>query len=127
MAIINRPGFAQEVGHRHSSEPYRGDGLAAAVMSALSAVKTAQIKNLFSSMNGESFAAKELGVTMTRNAKKLHDDLVVEHPADAIGDSGAAVAAILVMLTSAKLNQSSIICSSAEQAKRAACVVQTVN
>ena len=76
-------------------------------------------------MNGESFAAKELGVTMLRNSKQLDDNMAVEHPADALGDTGAAVGAILIAMAAAKATQRSIICCSAEQAKRAACTVET--
>jgi len=120
--FINRPGFADEQGHRYSTAPYRGDGLAAATRSALHSVNSLQVQSLFSSMNGESFAAKELGVTMLRNSNKLSTELQIEHPADAFGDMGAAVTAVLITLASVT-NPLSLVCASAEKAKRAACVV----
>lgn len=125
--MISYPGFAKESGHRYSDLPYRGEGLAAAANKALSKVDLQQVQTLFSSMNGESFSSKELGVSLLRNSGKLHEDLNIEHPADCIGDTGAAVSAILMSLAAAKNNHLSLVCSSAEQASRAAAVVQTIN
>ena len=124
---VSHPGFAKEQGHRYSDHPYRGDGLATAAKNALTLVNSKQVQTLFSSMNGESFSSKELGVSLLRNGAKLHENLNIEHPADCIGDTGAAVAAILIILAANKKNQLSLVCSSADQASRAAIVVQTIN
>lgn len=125
-AMLTRPCFADEAGHRYSDEPYRGDGLATATTKALAAINNAKVTNLISSMNGESFSAKELGVTMLRNSKKLAENLNIEHPADCVGDTGAAVGAILIAIAASKSNQLSVVCSSADKASRAVCAVQSI-
>src|SRR5690606_39623002 len=42
-AVLYRPGIAQEAGHRYSEEPYRGDGLTAAVREAIASAPAAAI------------------------------------------------------------------------------------
>lgn len=122
------PGLASEPGHRFSKEPYRGDGLAQALAAALENAQTAKIKTLFSSMNGESFFAKEHGVAIVRNRPLLEEDIKIDHPADCFGDLGAAFAPVTlgmlaVYLTGRKLASPSVLCCSSDREARAAMVV----
>jgi 3-oxoacyl-[acyl-carrier-protein] synthase I len=91
------PGEAMEEGHMYSDQPYRGEGLALAVKDALQCAAGTGIRKIYSSLNGEDFFVKELGVAMSRNQSALAD-AVVHHPADCLGDVGAASAAIAIAL-----------------------------
>ncbi len=128
---IQRPGIAQETGHRYSQEPYQGNGLAEATRLSLQSLGEQKVGSLYSSMNGESFFAKEHGVALMRNNEQLNEVVNVQHPADCFGDLGAATGIVLTALASIDLSRktkpsSSLICCSADQSTRAACVLQLV-
>lgn len=129
---LSLPGLAEEEGHRYSNEPYRGDGLASAVTSAIELSNGAKISHLYSSMNGESFSVKEFGVSSIRNSECFSDGYQVTHPADCYGDIGAATGAVLVALSAMNFkdkvternnnvsDQQHIICCSSDMSNRAA-------
>lgn len=137
-------GLAKEPGHLTSELPYKGDGLDLAFKSALASYVSGEnyqsnkIDSIYSSLNGESFWAKEQGVAITRNKKYLDDDFSIEHPADCIGDVGAAMGTTLLGLSAMNLldetqqNKSSsksvshLIYSSSDGEKRAAVVIEKV-
>lgn len=116
------PASAQELGHRYSDEPYRGDGLATAFREALSNVPGVQIDEIYTSMNGESFASKELGVAMMRNRQSIGEKTKIKHPADCFGDIGAAFGPILLGLMSRTKTCSSLAYGSADGPYRTAVV-----
>ena len=125
VMALAEPGFSQEPGHIYSETPYRGDGLDAAVKQALHHLpEHHKIKYLFSSSNGESYWAKELGVAVTRSSHRF-DDMKHQHPADCFGDLGAAMGGALIALAAySSFKQSaptpSLICTSSDSAYRAA-------
>jgi 3-oxoacyl-[acyl-carrier-protein] synthase-1 len=88
-----------ETGHLYSKEPYRGDGLAMAVEKlASSGTAGAPMAEVYSSMNGESHWGKEWGVSFIRNKAAFVGDPVLHHPADCLGDTGAAAGPIMLGL-----------------------------
>lgn len=90
---------AVETGHLYSKEPYRGDGLAMAVEKlASSGAAGAPIAEVYSSMNGESHWGKEWGVSFIRNKAAFLPDHEIQHPADCLGDTGAAAGPIMLGL-----------------------------
>jgi 3-oxoacyl-[acyl-carrier-protein] synthase-1 len=90
---------AVETGHMYSKEPYRGDGLAMAVEKlAASGTAGAPIAEVYSSMNGESHWGKEWGVSFIRNKAAFLPDHEIQHPADCLGDTGAAAGPIMLGL-----------------------------
>jgi 3-oxoacyl-[acyl-carrier-protein] synthase I len=93
---LYQPGLGSEQGHWFSNDSYTGDGLSRAVEAALRANPGASIKTIYTSLNGERFGSKELGVALTRNTSSFSDDLKIEHPADCFGDIGAAFAPVLL-------------------------------
>jgi len=94
------PGLAKEEGHRYSQEPYRGDGLAEAFSLALDhASNIPPMQTVLTSLNGENFGAKELGVAATRNSERLIPEYIISHSADCFGDIGAAFFPVSVALT----------------------------
>lgn len=122
---LTPPGFGHERGHMYSDETYLGEGLHQAVQQALEHLpESMKVGHLYSSANGESFWAKELGIAMTRASHRLHD-LRHEHPADTYGDIGAATGAALICLASYDMRHATtpspcLITTAADHAFRAA-------
>jgi 3-oxoacyl-[acyl-carrier-protein] synthase-1 len=102
-----------------------------AVIKALSQHQQKNITAIDSSMNGEQFWTKELGVIMARHHKLFNDDTRIEHPADCYGDLGVATGPILIALAASQLKQQAgpaahIVCSSSDTAWRAALLMEKV-
>jgi 3-oxoacyl-[acyl-carrier-protein] synthase-1 len=122
---LAEPGFSEEPGHIYSEAPYRGEGLDVAVKQALNHLpEPHKIGCLFSSSNGESYWAKELGVAVTRSSASF-DNMKHQHPADCFGDLGAATGAALIALaaySNFKIASptNTLICTSSDSAYRAA-------
>ena len=88
-----------EAGHLYSEEPYRGDGLAASLTALVGAGSVpGPVGEFYSAMNGESHWAKELGVAFMRNKVAFDPACSTHHPADCLGDVGAASGVALVCL-----------------------------
>lgn len=100
---IHPPGLSEEPGHWFSEKPYRGEGLDAAIKQALEPYQGAPISTIFSSMNGERYWAKELGVAVIRNQSQLAENHRVLHPAEFYGDLGSATAPALLSLATEHL------------------------
>ena len=131
LIALNPPGIAEEPGHLHSKEPYRGDGLDQAFKKALVHRPPASVQNIYSSMNGENHWAKEYGVAYTRNQEYFRDPTKIEHPADCFGDLGAATAPVLIALAAEDLldhpqARAHLVYSSSDGPKRGALVVEKI-
>ena len=100
VAEIVAVGVGREPGHRYSPEPCRGDGLSAAVRQLFTGAGSAirDIHTIYASLNGESLQAYEWGIAALRSRSHLAADFRVHHPADCIGDVGAASAPLLLGL-----------------------------
>ncbi|WP_437530556.1 beta-ketoacyl synthase N-terminal-like domain-containing protein [Sorangium sp. So ce726] len=100
LARIDAAATAEEPGHRYAKDTaYLGDGLDAAFKRLFSrSAPAALIPTIYAGLNGESFPAKEWGVAYTRQKKRILADFTIEHPADCLGDTGAALGAMLVAL-----------------------------
>lgn len=100
LASIDAAAMGREPGHRYSEEPYLGDGLDAALRALFAALPEdiGKVRTVHAGLNGEHFHAKEWGVAAIRHAGRLAEDLAVEHPADCLGDPGAALAPLLIGL-----------------------------
>src|SRR5690606_37084977 len=122
-AAVYYPGLAEEIGHRYSEAPYTGDGLSQAMRQAINRGPRGKIRKIWSSMNGEHFGAKEYGVSLIRNSTSFAENVVLEHPADCIGDIGAAFAPLLLGLASRDDPATSLVyCSSDSMYRSAVCV-----
>lgn len=94
-----------DAGHRYGTEPARGEGLADALQKLSDTVAIrSPISNTFAGFNGESFDAKLWGVARLRHTSLFSPDMVMQHPADCIGDTGAAAGAILTTLAAFALS-----------------------
>ncbi|HEY6529647.1 MAG TPA: hypothetical protein VIZ65_13225 [Cellvibrionaceae bacterium] len=126
-AILYPPGLATEPGHRYSDQPCLGDGLANAFGISIKNASGPSINTIYTTLNGEHFGSKELGVAYTRNQRNFDKQIKIEHPADCIGDIGAAFGPISIGL--ATVNNTGNValhaCSS-EKEKRAAVITRII-
>lgn len=127
LARVHVPGIATEPGHRYSKEPYRGDGLAAAVSEAVAGCQY-PMQTVLCSLNGENFGVKEWGVAFLRNKTAFAEPFEIEHPADCCGDLGAAFAPVLIGLAAIGMHKEYmsspclVWCSSEHEQRGAVCV-----
>lgn len=107
LARVLAVGTGEEKGHRYSREPYRGDGLAEAFEALFQGLPSShpKVRCVYAGFNGEEMPAKEWGVARLRNSDRFADEFRVEHPADCIGDSGAALGAIMLGLAALAIDQ----------------------
>jgi 3-oxoacyl-[acyl-carrier-protein] synthase-1 len=126
LATLTLGGEGFETGHLYSSAPCLGDGLATAFHSFFAAAHlTTPVLEVFSSMNGESYWAKEWGVALLRNKDAISEDFVFHHPADCYGDigaaSGPAMAALAALgLANRSCGSPALVYASSDRSERAA-------
>lgn len=101
-AVINGPGVSCEQGHLYSDQACLGDGITAVCQSLLSKNKTPPISLLWSTVNGEHFSIKEIGVALIRYSKYFIQSYSHIHPAEYYGDCGAASGLLLMALAAQK-------------------------
>lgn len=124
-------GIAAEKGHRYSEDIYTGDGLAEAFQLALKVEKEA-VSSVVAGLNGEEMMAKEWGVAVIRNQQFFKEDFEIMHPADCIGDLGAASGAMqlgmaAIGLTKGFIPSPCLVWSSSECESRAAVCLSKVD
>jgi 3-oxoacyl-[acyl-carrier-protein] synthase I len=99
LAGVTPTAVGVEEGHLYSKASYRGDGLARAVEDLVaSGALPLPVLEVYSSMNGEQHWAKEWGVSFLRNRAAFDPDHGMHHPADCMGDTGAASGPLMVGL-----------------------------
>jgi 3-oxoacyl-[acyl-carrier-protein] synthase-1 len=119
LGLLTMVAKDHEEGHLYSDQPYKGDGLANALAQLFQSSSINEpVKEVFTSMNGENHWAKEWGVAHMRNQAAFDPQHGFHHPADCIGDTGAASGIILTTLAAIGIikryhgSPSLIICSS---------------
>jgi 3-oxoacyl-[acyl-carrier-protein] synthase-1 len=92
-------------GHRYGDAPAKGEGLAEALAQLRQRLQPppAPVQTTFAGFNGENFEAKLWGVARLRHNDFFTPSMLIEHPADKFGDTGAAMGAILVALAAEAL------------------------
>jgi 3-oxoacyl-[acyl-carrier-protein] synthase-1 len=128
QAVIQGVGLGQEEGHLYSDKPYRGDGLAMAFAALFENTKADPVRTVFAGFNGENIWGKEWGVSVIRNRNRFAEEFQTIHPAESIGDAGAALPAILLGcaalgLQSGKVVGPALICASSDFEQRGASLV----
>ncbi len=103
--VVRGAASSVDSGHRYGTEPARGEGLAVALdtMRQQLTGALAPIETTFAGFNGESFDAKLWGVARLRHHDLFAAEMLLHHPADKYGDTGAATGAILVSLAAKSL------------------------
>lgn len=89
-------GLAMETATVLNEEPFRAEGMKAALHAALRECGIAlhEVDFRMSDVAGESYAFEELVLAQTRLMRKVRADQPLWHPADCIGDCGAAAGLI---------------------------------
>ncbi len=99
LAMVSEVSDGFEKGHLFSEENYRGEGLALTLNGLVQGNSVRlPIREVYSSMNGENHWAKEWGVAYTRNNSAFTPEHGMHHPADSVGDTGAACGTLMVGL-----------------------------
>ena len=85
--------------------------------------------SVYSSLNGESFWAKEWGVASLRFHSRFEKALRVEHPVECFGDPGAALGPLMVGLAAIGLTRGyrkgpCLVYCSSDREERAAVLVR---
>jgi 3-oxoacyl-[acyl-carrier-protein] synthase-1 len=99
LAEVVAVGLGKEPGHRYSSQPYRGDGLAETFRNLFAQVPAdfPPVGCVYAGFNGENLPAKEWMVASTRSSKRFDkEEVSMHHPADCVGDAGAALGPIML-------------------------------
>jgi 3-oxoacyl-[acyl-carrier-protein] synthase I len=121
-------------GHRGGAQPALGEGLARAldILRARVANLPGAVGSTFAGLNGESFEAKAWGVARLRHSDLFAPDMVLEHPADCCGDTGAAAGAILLALatqalTAGQRNAPALVWAASDGESRACALLSSSN
>lgn len=120
-----------EEGHLGSDEPYQGEGLATVFAEILGSGAFEQpVREVYSAMNGENHWAKEWGVAFLRNQGSFDPSHGMHHPADCLGDTGAASGIILTILAAIGIGKGyrrspALITCSSDLGNRAAVAVSS--
>jgi 3-oxoacyl-[acyl-carrier-protein] synthase-1 len=106
IGSLSQVSLGFEEGHLYSDKPYKGDGLAVTIADLIkTGGVTEPIREVYSAMNGENHWAKEWGVAFLRNSAALDSTHGMHHPADCIGDTGAASGIIMTIIAAIGINK----------------------
>ncbi|MDP5240087.1 hypothetical protein Q9Q94_11130 [Uliginosibacterium sp. 31-16] len=96
-------GFDLESAHITSEEPLRGDGLARACKAALAEAGCAmhEMDYRIADLSGEHYYFKEAALAVSRTMRTLKEEFDLWHPAEAIGETGAASGIAVIALADA--------------------------
>jgi 3-oxoacyl-[acyl-carrier-protein] synthase-1 len=85
-------GFGVEKAHVDAGEPLRGDGLTLAIKGALlgAGCELHDIDYRIADLSGEQYYFKEASLALNRILRKRKEDFQIWHPAEVIGEAGAA-------------------------------------
>ena len=96
-------GFAREAAHQDSGEPLRGDGLSQAIKAALAEAGCAMhdIDYRITDLSGEHYYFKEASLALSRTLRVRKEEFDIWHPAECIGEVGAAAGTAVLALAEA--------------------------
>ena len=96
LGLVGQVGLGQEPQIRSSNRESSGRGLSDALRGALAGGAPSQSHWCLCDLNGQSYRAAEWGVVSGRLAKELATVKRLSHPADCLGDVGAATGGVLI-------------------------------
>lgn len=105
LAVVHSPGRDSEANLVTSDVQSSGRGLSEAIGRALEAAPPGPCPWVLCDLNGESYRAYEWGMAMARLPEPLGSVGRLEHPAECLGDVGAASGAVLVGLAARALSR----------------------
>jgi 3-oxoacyl-[acyl-carrier-protein] synthase-1 len=134
LAEVKGLGLAEEVTSWESDEPCLGLGLAQAIREAAGGkIDTDRIELVVCDMNGEPYRGEEWGAAQSKCVEPSPVNFKLWHPADCIGDVGAAsaatnvVAAVRGLISGATDRDEALVFASSESGRRAALIVGRAN
>ncbi|MCC6559329.1 MAG: hypothetical protein IT372_40925 [Polyangiaceae bacterium] len=104
LCAIGAPGLATEEKPIGCGDPSTGGGLAAAIQAA-AGEGTAPLSWALGDLNGEMYRAAEWGRARVRAAAQLQGPARLWHPADCLGDVGAATGGVLLAVAARALEK----------------------
>lgn len=95
-------GFGEEPAPIDSEKPLRADGLVAAIKQAMidAGVNYSQLAYRLTDNSGEQYGYKEAALAMARVVRPVKPEFDILHPADCIGEVGAATVPLLLATAS---------------------------
>ena len=99
--VISGLGFSREAANIGSDDPLRADGLAEAIRAAVGQASTPLqgFDSRVSDAAGELYYFKEASLGLARVLRSLKPDFPLIHPAECVGQTGAAAGPILIVST----------------------------
>lgn len=99
--VIRGCGFGSEPVTVYSEEPFRAEGLSAAIRDAFRDSRTTydDVDFRVTDISGEQYGFKEAALAMARTMRTLKEEFDIWHPADCIGDVGAAIMPAMIVFT----------------------------
>jgi 3-oxoacyl-[acyl-carrier-protein] synthase-1 len=96
-------GFGVERAHIDSEEPLRADGLTAAIATALadSGCALHELDFRITDLSGEQYYFKEAALALTRILRQRKEEFDIWHPAECVGESGAAAGVVILAVAEA--------------------------
>jgi 3-oxoacyl-[acyl-carrier-protein] synthase-1 len=129
-ALLSDPGLAVEPETIASEKASTGRGLGEALRAALASRPADEaVRWVLCDLNGESYRAFEWGVVQTRMASRFGAIASLNHPAESIGDVGAATGGVLIACAARAFargyapGRSALCFTSSEQGLRGALLV----
>lgn len=101
-------GFGSEPAHVEAEDqPLRADGLVAAIRGALAEIGTTLAATDFRivDVSGEQYGFKEAALALSRLLRERKAEYDIWHPADCIGEVGAAIGAVMLGVTRAAVTK----------------------
>ena len=107
MAVLEGASVAREPATVWADEPSAAAGLGEAITGTLEGLDDNGAKTglVICDLNGESYRAKEFGTVVPRVLSRFQTEWQVWHPADCIGDTGSASAAISACMAARALQR----------------------
>lgn len=101
--LVTGLGFADEAAHISSEQPLRGEGLADAFRGALreSGHRMNEIDFRIADLSGEHYYFKEASLALSHTLRGRRDFIDLWHPAECIGETGAAAGLAMLALAEA--------------------------
>lgn len=93
-------GMAMEKAHIHSEEPLRANGLTSAIKAALTdaSCEMHDLDFRICDVSGEQYYFKEAALALSRCLRRGKEDFDIWHPADCIGEIGAAAGVAMIII-----------------------------
>ncbi|MFY0562875.1 beta-ketoacyl synthase N-terminal-like domain-containing protein [Archangium lansingense] len=100
LAKLDVASIGKEPGHRYSREVYRGEGLAATFRDLFESAPSPAmpVRTVYAGLTGEGLHSKEWGVAYLRHQECFSEAFQLVHPADCLGDPGAALGPLMLGL-----------------------------